>query len=71
MSFEKMKDTILNLQKEDYGNFIKALISIEKDIEKKEVLDELYDKYMENDSMGLIDENFDYLIDMMIEEGKI
>ena len=31
MSFEKMKDTILNLQKEDYGNFIKALISIEKD----------------------------------------
>lgn len=71
MSFEKMKDTILNLQKEDYGNFIKALISIEKQIEKKEVLDELYYEYMENDSMGLIDENFDYLIDMMIEEGKI
>lgn len=71
MDFKEMRDTVLNLQDNNYDDFVKALISVEKGIEDKEVLDELYDRYMDEDSMGLLDENFDYLIDEMRDEGKV
>lgn len=51
MSFENMKDTILDLQEENYDDFVKELISLEKGIDNKEVMDEIYDKYMDDDEM--------------------
>ena len=35
----------------------------------KKVLDDLYNRYMDEDTMGLLDENFDYVIDEMRDEG--
>ena len=65
MDFKKMKDIIICMQEQNYNNFIKALISAEKDIEDEKMLEKLYEAYMDNDNMMLLDETFDYLIDKM------
>ena len=44
-------------------DFVKAMISIEKGINDESVLDKLYDAYMENDSLNMLNEEFDYLIE--------
>lgn len=71
MNFKEMKDRIFKMQDSDYDGFVKALISIEKGINNEEVLDKLYSRYMDQDSMGLLDENFDYMIDEMRDEGIV
>lgn len=65
MDFKKMKDMIIDMQEQNYDYFVKALISVEKGIEDEKVLDNIYSRYMEEDTMGLLDENFDYIIDEM------
>jgi len=42
---------------------IGILISIEKGINDESVLDKLYDDYMDNDSLNLLHEEFDYMIE--------
>lgn len=51
--------------------FIKALIGIEKGIEDENALDEIYGKYMDNDIIPLLSEEFDYIINEMKNQGKI
>ena len=46
-------------------------ISFEKGINDKEALDKLYQEYMDNDSMNLLNDEFDYLIDELSENGQI
>lgn len=46
---------------ENYEGFIKALISFEKGINDEEVLDKLYQEYMDNDDISLLSDEFDYL----------
>lgn len=60
------KDIRKNLEE-----FIKALIGIEKGIEDENALDEIYDKYMDNDTIPLLNEEFDYIINEMKNQGKI
>ena len=45
------------MMQENYEDFIKALISIELCIEDKNVLNKVYNKYMENDDVNFIDDN--------------
>ena len=47
--------------------YLYTLISFEKSINDKEVLDKLYANYMENDSMVLSNDEFDYMIDELRE----
>lgn len=56
---------------ENYEDFIKALISYEKGINEEKALDEIYQAYMDNDTQGLLSDEFDYLIDEMREQGLI
>jgi hypothetical protein len=42
---------------------IGILISIEKGINDESVLEKLYDAYMDNDSLNLLHDKFDYLIE--------
>lgn len=56
---------------ENHEDFAKALISFEKGINDKDALDKLYQEYMDNDSMSLLNDEFDYLIDELIENGQI
>ena len=49
VSFNVMKNTIEELMKENYGDFVKAMISIEKGIDDLDLLDKVYEEYMERD----------------------
>ena len=69
MNFKEMKDMIIDMQDKNYDEFVKALISVEKGIEDENVLNTVYNRYMDDDSMSLLDENFDYIIDEMRDEG--
>lgn len=51
------------MMQENYEDFIKALISIELGIEDKNVLNKVYNKYMENDDVNLIDGNLSDFVD--------
>jgi len=52
------KQQIQEMMDTDYGSFIKALISIETEETNKDKLQALYDSYMENDDVTLINEFF-------------
>ena len=71
MEYKDIRENLEEISKENYKDFIKALIGIEKGIEDENVLDEIYDKYMDNDTISILSEDFDYMIDDMKEQGKI
>lgn len=69
--FEDMKDILDDLMKTDYENFVKALISIEKDVDDINVLDNIYEEYMENDATGFLSEGIDDMIDEYMDKDAI
>ena len=70
MSYREMKTILEQMAKENYEDFAKALISFEKGINDKVALDKLYTKYVENDNMSLLNDEFDYMIDELRENGE-
>ena len=58
-----MRDRIEDMVNDNHRDFVKAMISIEKDINDENVLDKLYDAYMDNDGLNLLHDEFDYLIE--------
>jgi len=62
MDFKEMRNTLETMANDNFEDFIKALISFEKGINDKESLDKIYQVYMDNDSIGLLNEEFDHLI---------
>lgn len=71
MNYKEMRNTIEQMANENYEDFTKALISFEKGVNYKEALDTLYDNYTNNDSLTLLNEEFDYMIDELRESGQI
>lgn len=63
MQFTEIKKQIEFMMQENYEDFIKALISIELGIKDKNVLNNVYNKYMENDDVNLIDDNLSDFVD--------
>lgn len=62
MDFKEMRNTLDKMANDNFEDFTKALISFEKGINDKDSLDKIYQVYMDNDSMGLLNDEFDYLI---------
>ena len=62
MEFLKTKQAIEEMMQKDYKTFVTALISIEKDINNQEVLDMMYQKFMNTDEMHLLNDQFDEMI---------
>ena len=62
MDFKEMRNTLEKMANDNFEDFTKALISFEKGINDKKSLDKAYQVYMDNDSMGLLNDEFDYLI---------
>ncbi len=60
-NYEGMKKLLNDLIDTDYENYIKAIISIEKEINDPDILEYLYTKYMKQD-FNLINDEFDELI---------
>ena len=71
MNYKEMRNTIEQMANENYKDFTKALISFEKGVNDKKALDILYDNYTNNDSLTLLNEEFDYMIDELRENGQI
>jgi hypothetical protein len=63
MDYKAMRARIEDMVKDNHRDFVKAMISIENGINDESVLDKLYDAYMDNDSLNLLNEEFDYLIE--------
>lgn len=71
MNYKEMRNTIEQMANENYEDFTKALISFEKGVNDKEALDILYNNYTNNDSLTLLNEEFDYMIDELRESGQL
>lgn len=71
MNYKEIRKEVENMINNNYSDFVKAVVSVELGINDEKGLDLIYDKYMENDSAGLLNENFDYIIDELKEKGKI
>lgn len=66
-----MRDAIEAMANENYEDFVKGLISFEKGINDMDALDSIYQSYMDNDTQGLLNDEFDYVIDNLKEQGLI
>ncbi len=71
MDYKTMRDKIEDMVNDNHKDFVKAVISIEKGINDESALDKLYDAYMDNDTVNLLHEEFDYMIEDLREQGQI
>lgn len=71
MDYKEIKEAIEAMANENYEDFIKGLISFEKGINDIDALDSIYQFYMDNDTQGLLNDEFDYVIDNLKEQGLI
>ena len=71
MEYKDIRENLEEMMNDNYKDFIKALVSIEKGVNDEKVLEEVYVLYMNNDTTGLLSDDFDYMIDDMKEQGKI
>ena len=71
MNYKTMRNQIEDMVNDNHKDFIKAIISMEKGINDESALDKLYDAYMDNDSLNLLHEEFDYMIEDLREQGQI
>ena len=71
MDYKTMRNQIEDMVSDNHKDFVKAIISMEKGINDEGALDKLYDAYMDNDSLNLLHEEFDYMIEELREQGQI
>ena len=62
MDHKAVRDRIEDMANNNHRDFVKVIISIEKGINDESVLDKLYNAYMDNDSLNLLHEEFDFMI---------
>ena len=67
MDYKAMRDRIEDMVNDNHRDFVKAIISIEKGINDERELDKLYDAYMDKDSLNLLNEEFDHMIEELRE----
>ena len=63
MAYKAMRDRIEDMVKDNYKDFVKAIISIENGINDESLLDKLYNIYMDNDNLSLLNGEFDHMIE--------
>ena len=71
MDYKTIRDRIEDMAKDNHKDFVKAVISMEKGINDESALDKIYDAYMANDTINLLQEDFDYMIEDLREQGQI
>ena len=71
MDYKAMRNQIEDMVNDNHKDFVKAIISMEKGINDESALDKLYDAYMDNDTVNLLHEEFDYMIEDLREQRQI
>ena len=66
MDYKTIRNQIGDMVNDNHKDFVKAIISMEKGIN-----DESYDAYMDNDTVNLLHEEFDYMIEDLREQVQI
>lgn len=71
MDYKEIRATIENMANDNIKDLVKAIISFEKGVNDEDALNQIYESYMDNDTQGLLSDEFDYMIDEMKEQGLI
>lgn len=71
MDYKTMRNQIEDMVSDNHKDFVKAVISMEKGINDESALDKLYEAYMDNDTVNLLHEEFDYMIEDLREQGRL
>ena len=66
-----LRNKIEDMVKDNHQDFVKTIISMEKGINNESALDKIYNSYMNNDTVTLLHEELDYMIDNLREQGNI
>ena len=66
MDYKVVRDRIEDMANNNHRDFVKVIISIEKGINDESVLDKLYNAYMDNDSLNLLNEEFNCMIEKLM-----
>lgn len=71
-NFFQTKIELKKLKNDDYKNYVKAIISIEKNIENEKILDYIFEKFIINKKINLLNNEFDLKeetnLDLKIQE---
>ena len=71
-NFFQTKIELEKLKKDDYKNYVKAIISIEKNIENEKILDYFFEKFIINKKINFLNNEFDLKeetnLDLKIQE---
>lgn len=70
MKYREIRENIEEMSQENYRDFIKAIIGFEMGVKDEKLLDEMFDKYMENDSMILLSDNFKEIFDDLLTKRE-
>lgn len=62
MEYKELKDKLKEIKEKDHEKFVKAILALELDIKDEKVLNKLYEKFVSNDKMMLINEEFQHLL---------
>ena len=64
MDYKEIREELEKLSKNDYENYIKSVIGIEKDIVDENILNDIYQRFMQDDQItSLLSSDFDDIID--------
>ena len=71
-NFFQTRIELEKLKKDDYKNYVKAIISIEKNIENEKIIDYFFEKFIINKKINLLNNEFDLKeetnLDLKIQE---
>ena len=74
-NWKTMKDIVLELQNKNYKEFLKALVSIEKQIDDEKLLELVFQNYIERRRSEILNDEFNDCIqegfEKLYEGGKI
>lgn len=62
MDYIKIKKNLEKMSEKNYKEFVKGFISFEKNINDEDLLDYLYEEFMESDMVSLLDDDFEYML---------
>lgn len=61
---------LINLNKENYKNYIKTIISIEMDIQNEKILENIVNKYLEDKEIKtILNERFEDYLEEILKEN--
>ena len=67
-NFDTMKETLSEMEKDDYQEFIKAFLSLELSISDRTILNQVYQDYMGEDDLSFNSDELRVKVDGYLDE---